>query len=130
MRTPKAAARVAPNGTTHLFTVRPSGGGLHVVAHTLKGAAPSWSPDGALIAFDSSDGGIYTVTPAGAARTQLTDGPDDATPDWSPNSKRIVFSRHGQIWRMRADGTHLKKLLNRGIEPAWAPNGKHIAFAR
>src|SRR5919202_5832819 len=42
--------RVAPNGTMRLFMVRPSGGGLHLIPHTLGGGAPSWSPDGELIA--------------------------------------------------------------------------------
>jgi TolB protein len=122
--------RIATNGKRHLFTVRPSGGAVHVIPNTLGAEAPSWSPDAAHIAFDAVGGGIYAIEPDGGGRTQLSDGATDRTPDWSPDSARIVFSRGGQIWRMDADGTHLKKLANKGVEPAWAPNGEHIAFAR
>lgn len=125
-----AFTRIATNGVRRLFMVRPTGAGLHVVPHTLHGQAPSWSPDGTRIAFASTDGGIWTVTPTGADRTQLTDGPDDGTPDWSPDASRIVFARDGQIWRMKADGSHLTKLTSKGTQPAWRPNNKNIAFVR
>src|SRR4051794_17165597 len=106
--------RIPANGVPRLFMVRPTGAGVHVVPNTLHGKAPSWSPDGVRIAFASTDGGIYTVTPTGGARTQLTHGAGDATPDWSPDSSRIVFARHGQIWRMKSDGSQLKKLTSNG----------------
>src|SRR4051812_28136333 len=114
--------RVPASGPRRLFLVKPNGVAVHALANTLKGGAPSWSPDGARIAYSASDGGIYTIAPNGSGRVQLSHGPTDATPDWSPDSTKLVFSRQGQIWRMNADGTHLKKLTSKGIEPAWQPN--------
>jgi Tol biopolymer transport system component len=126
--------RDAPNGSRRLFAVGPSGSGVHAIPHTVDGGAPSWAPDGGLIAFDTSHGDgpsrIYTVTPSGGSLTPLTNGPADSYPDWSPDSKRIVFQRKGELWRMKADGTQLKRLTDHGKQPAWRPNGKHIAFVR
>lgn len=122
--------RVKPNHVRSLFTVPPNGGAAHAIPNTLAGEAPSWSPDGHLIAYDSTEGGIFTIRPNGAGRSQLTEDPTDRTPDWSPDSNRIVFERDGQIWRMDADGGHPKKLVSNGTQPAWRPNDKNIAFVR
>jgi Tol biopolymer transport system component len=129
-----AFTRDAPNNVRRLFAVGANGTGLHVIPNTLNGGAPSWSPDGSQIAFDTSHGDgpsrIFKISPTGTGRTQLTAGPADSNPDWSTDSKLIVFERQGQIWRMRADGSQLKKLTNKGKQPAWRPNDKHIAFVR
>jgi Tol biopolymer transport system component len=133
-RTLVAFARTTPSDVRRLFTVPPAGGAVHAIPNTLHGGAPSWAPDGARIAFDSSHGAgpsrIYTISPNGAGRTELTAGPSDSYPSWSPDSKFVAFQRKGQLWRIRADGTQLKKLTNNGKQPAWRPNGKHIAFIR
>jgi dipeptidyl aminopeptidase/acylaminoacyl peptidase len=67
--------------------------------------APSWSPDGRMIAFvrgpiaepDSSrDNDVFVVEArAGAMPRRLTDfpGPDDGRPAWSPDGKTIAFFR-------------------------------------
>ena len=67
--------------------------------------APSWSPDGKMIAFvrgpvaepeRSRDDDIFVIEArAGAAPKQLTDfvGPDGGRPAWSPDGKMIAFFR-------------------------------------
>jgi TolB protein len=129
-----AFARTAPNDVRRLFTVPPNGGAAKSIPNTLDGGAPSWSLDGARIAFDSSHAAgpsrIFTIAPNGTGRVQLTAGPTDSYPSWSPDSKLLVFQRKGQLWRIRADGSQPKKLTNNGKQPAWRPNGKHIAFIR
>ena len=122
--------RVKPSGARKLFLVTPSGKGVHPIPHTLHAGAPSWSPDATRIAFASSTGGIVTVGPGGGSPKQLTEAHGDATPAWSPDSAHIVFARRGQLWLMRGDGSHLRKLTAHGTEPAWSPNGEHIAFVR
>ena len=63
-----------------------------------QGRAPWWSPDGALVAFESdrSGGGhyaIYVAKPDGSGLQQLTDPSVGAEhPKFSPDGKNIVFA--------------------------------------
>jgi Tol biopolymer transport system component len=59
--------------------------------------APWWSPDGRLIAIESTrraaQMSIYVTTPDASAVLRLTDPILDAQhPKWSPDAKRIVFA--------------------------------------
>src|SRR5205823_4987152 len=41
-------------------------------------------------------------------------------PAWSPDGDRIAFQRHGDIYVMRADGSHVVRLTHQGgFTPAW-----------
>ena len=79
---------------------------------------PELSPDGELLAFDSTGNkqeDIFVIRPDGADLRQLTDDiHQDRLPRWSPDGKRIAFSsnRTGsfEIWTMNRDGSGLQQL--------------------
>lgn len=101
--------------------------------------APSWSPDGQRIAFQSSrdeNPEIYLMNADGSQPVNLTrNAAEDAGPAWSPDGSRIAFhsDRNGpfNIFVMDADGSQVRQLTDTprwDIEPAWSPTGSHLAF--
>jgi TolB protein len=71
---------------------------------SLSGGAidPSWSPDGAWLAFAGHDGyatEIFVVRPDGTAVTRLTsDGQLARSPAWSPDGKQLAFLTNRTGW--------------------------------
>ncbi|MCH8179101.1 MAG: cytochrome P450 [Proteobacteria bacterium] len=110
---------------------------------------PSWSPDGARIAFhrsttgDVSDGEIFLIKPDGSELTPLTDQRlARYQPSWSPNGEQIAFVAgpytdimdRSDVYVMNADGTAERKLTQNPQnvftwDPAWSPDGRTIAFS-
>jgi Tol biopolymer transport system component len=102
--------------------------------------SPSWSPDGAWIAFASSgpqeSPGIWAMRADGSQRRQLVRF--GATPAWSPDGARIAFhAPRAQIELVSPNGTLLSPRLpfrrgaSVGIDgpPVWSPDGKKIAMS-
>ncbi len=112
---------------------------------------PSWSPDGARIAFASDRTGdleIYVMPADGSGMpVRLTDNAgDDFSPSWSPDNSRLVFVRSpagsvslsplrlptaGDVYSMRSDGSDEQRLTNHpapDLFPVWSPDGSQIAF--
>lgn len=65
---------------------------------------------------------------------RLTDSvPWDRAPAFSPTGEKIVWVRDGELYKMNADGSHERQLVDLpGTEsgPVWSPSGRRIAFSR
>lgn len=100
---------------------------------------PTFSPDGASLAFSSSrdgDAEIYTLDTTTKALQRLTNNPaGELSPSWSPTGREIAFTsdRGGgpQVYVMSADGSNVRRLTFQGdynASPAWSPRGRWIAY--
>jgi TolB protein len=76
-------------------------------------------------------GGLYAAKEG--RLNQLTENPGDSQPDFSADGRTIVFSRGGDIYSVRADGSG-ERMLTSGPElderPVFSPNGRIVAFER
>jgi TolB protein len=102
--------------------------------------APSYSPDGARICFESDRGGhqqIYIMAASGGPAQRISFGEGSySTPVWSPRGDYIAFTRQAggkfAIGVMKPDGSG-ERVLTEGFHnegPTFAPNGRVIMFFR
>ena len=111
--------------------------------------APSWSPDGEIIAYSSwrpsGPGGFGTFQDIvlsfihkGLRVTPANGNPDKQNylPAWSPDGTKIAFSgtrnSNQDIYVMNRDGSGAAALTNNpeiDTSPTWSPNGNQIAWA-
>ena len=103
-------------------------------------ASPAWAPDGRVLAYADSIGGLRLVEVETGQLTVLTRGFDEH-PTWSPNGERVAYERdrtgNGQtsIWTMDTEGKDRRQLthpsgLDADHNPMWSPHGELIAFER
>lgn len=108
-----------------------------------RGSDPSFSADGARVAFGSirnGRGDIYVVNSDGSDLKRLTSTEGyEGQPQFSSDGGRIVFVSErnvkgvGEIYVMNADGSRQERLTyNSGYdsEPTFSPDGTRIAFIR
>ena len=96
---------------------------------------PSWSPDGAWIAF-SMQGDIWKVPAKGGEAIALTRGPAYYfEPAWSPDGKSIAFTMDTDgnldIGVVGADGGAITRLTDArevDLEPAWSRDSQDVFF--
>ena len=102
--------------------------------------APSYSPDGSALAFESDRGGnqqIYVMGAGGGEAQRISFGKGRySTPVWSPDGKWIAFTKNAggkfAIGVMKPDGSG-ERVLTEGYHnegPTWAPNSRVIMFFR
>jgi TolB protein len=119
--------------------VNTDGSGLTRLTHGLNGKRPSWSPDGARVAFESrqdSNHYLYVVNTDGSNLTELVNNDFGFYGlSWSPDGTRILFATshndNDEIFVINADGSELTNLSNHpasDMYPAWSPDGTRILF--
>lgn len=97
-------------------------------------ASPSFSPDGAQIAFVNDEGGsqqIWALELATMQRRQITHHRNAAhRPRWSPPGDRILYELAGSIRSVAINGDDDRQLIAAGANPDWAPDGRRFLFER
>ena len=94
------------------------------------GNDPDWSPDGSLILFLSA-GGLSTMHRDGSGKVNLPNT-EGWGPAWSPDGTTIAFTSgrdfNDEIYTIRADGTHLVRLVDDHARNATYPEDWYAAW--
>lgn len=105
---------------------------------------PSWSADGALIAWCAEgEGWTLHVAEAASGRVTSLEEIDGLLPEWSPSGRRLAFQRMrrrdgalSSIWTLDFEDGGARNVTSvfaaddfAAINPAWSPDGKRLVFA-
>ena len=144
------AASAAPDGETLVLAIQGSlwslpiegGEARRLTGPDFEATWPTWSPDGARVAFQnySADGfyHVWSIAADGTDARQVTSGPfDHREPAWSPDGAMVAFSSDRaangsyDVWTIDlADGTYEQRTRESANEhsPAWSPDGTRLAY--
>ncbi len=104
--------------------------------------APTWSPDGAFLAYEAygNENLEIVVGPVDdpvSTEVQLTNSPSaDHSPAWAPDGRHIAFISNGEVILAnldRTDESRFRNLSNTELasesHPVWSPAGRYLAWA-
>lgn len=139
-------------GQTELFSIRPDGSGLTRLTHEpAYDHAPTWSPDGRVIASFGA-GGVVIRGLDGSVLRRIAVPVEGYLEEleWSPDGRWLsylvehcsyedprgyVIPPCGDLWVVRTDGTGGRRLLDRAVDLldggrsyAWSPGGGRLVY--
>jgi TolB protein len=136
------ALTLTAGSDTDIFTIDPYAG--KEVAQLTRGngidVSPSWSPDGARIAFASDRTGgpqIYVMDAGGGGAERVTfQGSYNTDPAFSPDGETVAYVTRGEdgsfdIMTVKVDGSEprrITQLQGANEDPSWSPDGRYLAF--
>jgi WD40-like Beta Propeller Repeat len=120
----KAAYEYVPEFESVIAVANADGTGARDIAH---GEAPSLSPDGTRLAYDTFDK-IHVVAADGTGNRVIAAG---SQPVWSPDGSRIAFdSAKHRLSTVRPDGSDVRTLPTGDVygSASWSPDSRRLAF--
>jgi Tol biopolymer transport system component len=110
-----------------IYVVRTDGSGLkRLTRASINEAGPAWGPYGEIVYGRVRD--LWRMKPDGSGKRLLARGVY-APVSWSPGGSRLAFTRRGDPWTMKRDGTDAKLVaVMEGDESdvAWSPDSRWL----
>jgi len=151
----KIGPSLSPDGRELLYSAQATDLRYHIYLRRLDGSgitdlstgaawsdtSPSFSPDGARIAFAStreSSQGIFVMTKSGQDARRIVNGAFD--PSWTPDGRELVYStqsgRDGdareepsELWAVNLDTGRKRRIAGAdAVDPRVSPDGRFVAF--
>lgn len=134
-----SGSRIAYTHRRNLWAMRADGSHKHpLTLHAGLAYGATWSPGGRRIAYVQARddrSAIWIVHRNGSHRHPVTPrlGGYLSPPSWSPGGGRLTFAHGGDVFVLRLNGRHLRRVTQgpaTDYAPQWSPRGPRLLFER